>query len=193
VLATSELRNQVLFGTLSAFTMAVGWLLELTLSPAICSGIRIVTLWDLLRLDLGLEPQKSIPLFEGLTERQARIFGLMSQLVSVPAGDRLMSEGDKGNEMYIVIDGELSISLQRDGRRLELSRSTRGDVVGEIALFTEVRSADVEVVSDARLLRFGQADLERLGKRYPRVAARVYKNLNRVIAARVVNTQRVFA
>ncbi len=192
-LAVSELRNQVVFGVLSAFTMAVGWVLELTLSPALCANIRIVTLWDLLRLDLGPEPQKSIPLFEGLSGRQARIFALMSQVVPVAAGERLMSAGDKGNHMYVVIDGELAASLHHDGRRHELSRSTRGDVVGEIALFTETRSADVDVVRDARLLRFGQADLERLGKRYPRIAVRVYGNLNRVLAARVLNTQRVLA
>ena len=41
---------------------------------------------------------------------------------------------------------------------------------------------------DARLLRFGDADLERLGRRYPRVASKVYRNLNRILARRVVTT-----
>ena len=64
----------------------------------------------------------------------------------------------------------------------------RGDVVGEVALFSEGRTADVDVARDARLLRFGDADLARLGRRYPRIAAQVNRNLNRVLASRVVRT-----
>ena len=60
----------------------------------------------------------------------------------------------------------------------------RGDVVGEVALFSRARAPPTSTSSrDARLLRFGDADLERLGRRYPRIAAQVYRNLNRVLAA----------
>ena len=65
VLTLSDLQYQVQFGLLSAFTMAVAWALEITLSPAICSRLRLVTLWDVLRLDLGRDPQHSIPLLAG--------------------------------------------------------------------------------------------------------------------------------
>lgn len=187
-LTASELRNQVEFGLLSAFTMAVGWLFELTLSPALCSRIRLITLWDVLSLDLGHDPTRSIPLFEGLSKRQARIFALMSTMVTLPAGRRLFAEGDHGGEMFVVIDGELVAGLARDDARVEFARMRRGDVVGEIALFQQLRSADVDVVQDARLLRFGEAELQRLRERYPRIAATVYANLNRVLAARIQNT-----
>jgi predicted RND superfamily exporter protein len=188
VLTASDLRYQVQFGLLSAFTMAVGWALELTLSPAICSRIRLVTLWDVLRLDLGPEPHRSIPLFTGLSPRQARVFALMSRIVTARAGERLFGEGDRGNEMFVVVDGELVASTERGGARVEFSRMRRGDVVGEVALFSEARTADVDVARDARLLRFGDADLARLGRRYPRIAAQVNRNLNRVLASRVVRT-----
>lgn len=90
--------------------------------------------------------------------------------------------------MYVVIDGELVASLERDGRRVELSRMKRGDVVGEIALFGRARSADVHVVEPARLLRLGGEDLERLSARYPRIGAVVYRNLNRIVADRLLDT-----
>jgi CRP-like cAMP-binding protein len=162
----------------------------MTLSPALCSRVRLVTLWDLLRLDLGPEPHRSIPLFEGLQPRQARIFALMSRIVSSPAGTRLFAEGDRGDEMYVVVDGELTASTRRGDQRVEFSTMRRGDVVGEIAMFSNERTADVDVKQDARLLRFGEADLERLGRRYPRIAAKVYRNLNRILAGRVVTTAR---
>jgi hypothetical protein len=188
VLTTSETKSQQQFGLLAAFTMVVAWVLELTLSPALSSGIRLVTLWDLLALDLGPNPHHQIPLFEGLSPRQARIFALMASVVSVPAGERLMTHGTRGDEMFVVLDGELVASLERDGRRTVFSRMRRGDTVGEVALFHGERTADVDVSHDARLLRFGEAELTRLGRRYPRIAAKVYRNLNHVIAKRVVST-----
>lgn len=190
VLAFSELRYQVQFGLLSAFTMAVAWVLEMTLSPALCSRVRLVTLWDLLRIDLGPDPHRSIPLFEGLRPRQARIFALMSRMEAAPAGTRLFSEGESGGQMFVVVDGELSASTRRGDQRVEFSTMRRGDVVGEIALFSHERTADVDVRRDARLLRFDSGDLERLGRRYPRIAARVYGNLNRILAGRVITTAR---
>ena len=90
--------------------------------------------------------------------------------------------------MYVVVDGELVASLEREGRRVELSRMKRGDVVGEIALFGRARSADVDVVEPARRLRFGAEDLERLAARYPRIAAVVHRNLNRIVAERLLGT-----
>ena len=47
--------------------------------------------------------------------------------------------------------------------------------------------ADAEV---AGRLRFDDAVLERLGRRYPRIAAKVNHNLAQLLAARVLNTQR---
>ncbi len=142
-LTLSELRYQFQFGLLSAFTLAAAWVLEITLSPALCSGLRLVTLWDLLRIDLGPAPHRSIPLFAGLSERQARIFALMSDLVSLPRGHRLFSEGQAGGDMYVVIDGELAAATtSHEGRRVEYGRATRGQVVGEVAMFSHVRSAD---------------------------------------------------
>lgn len=190
VLTTSELRSQAQFGVLAAFTLAVAWAVDVTLSPALCSSLRMVTLWDLLALDLGREPQREVPLFAGLSGRQARIFALMSQLVRAPAGQRLFAEGDPGRHLYVVIDGELAASTTRGDERIEFGRLGRGDVVGEVALFAGGRSADVDVVRDARLLRFDESDLERLVRRYPRIAARVHRNLNRVLAERVQSTSR---
>jgi hypothetical protein len=188
VLTFSELRYQFQFGLLSAFTLAMAWALDLTLSPALCSGVRMVTLWDLIRLDIGPEPHRSIPLFEGLTARQARIFALMSDLVSLPRGHRLFAEGEVGSDMYVVIDGAVAAGTNREGRRVEYGQMGRGDVVGEVAMFSHVRSADVDVTSDARLLRFDEGDLARLTERYPRIAAKVNRNLNQVLARRVMRT-----
>lgn len=185
VLTGSELGSQVEFGLLSAFTIAVAWGVDLTLSPALCSGVRIVTLWDVLRLDLGPQPQREIPLFEGLRPRQARVFALLSDIVRLPRGSRIFTEGEEGDDMFVVVSGSLTAWVDREGRRIELAAMGRGDVAGETGYFGGKRTANVEVSEDAMLIRFDSTDLEALRRRSPRAAALVYRNLNRVQAERV--------
>lgn len=188
VLTASGLQNQVQFGALAAFTIAVAWLADLTFTPALASGVRVVTLWDILRLDLGSAPQKTIPLFADLSLRQARVFALLSTIQRCKAGERLMSEGDKAGDIYVIIDGELLAWVHRKGEDVELSRMRRGTVMGEVGHFARRRTANVDAVTDARLLRFDNDDLERLRRRSPRIAALVFRNLNRIQAERLVQT-----
>jgi predicted RND superfamily exporter protein len=192
MLTASELRTQVEVGLMAAFALGFAWLTDFTLTPALCAGLRIATLWDALTLDLGPEPQNSIPLLRGLTTAQARIVALMSSILTVPAGQRLIRTGEQGREMYVVIDGTLRAWTQKDGRDVELNRHERGDVVGEVGLFYHERTANVDALTDARLLRISQSSLQRLARRYPRYAARVHQNLNKILADRLARlTERV--
>jgi CRP-like cAMP-binding protein len=116
---------------------------------------------------------------------QARIVALLASIRSFPAGRRIMRTGEPGDEMYVVIEGELEASVERDGGRTSLARLARGDIVGEVALFEGKRTADVDTLSDVRLLRLSRASLERLGRRYPRIALVVSRNLNDALARRL--------
>ena len=188
VLTLSEQRAEAQFGLLASLIFGFGWLCDAVLSPALCSGVRIVTLWDVLRLDLGREPQKEIDLFRDLSLRQARIFALMSEIRRLPAGGRLLSEGETGADMFVILQGELVAFVERDGKRRDLSTMTRGHVVGEVGSFGVKRTASVDAVSDALLIRFDADDLERLRRRYPPIAAIAYRNLNRIQAERLART-----
>jgi predicted RND superfamily exporter protein len=188
VLTFSEMGSMVQFGLLSAFTIAVAWVVDVTLSPALCSGVRIVTLWDVLRLDLGEAPHQEIPLFQDLTLRQTRIFALMADIRRLKEGERLVTEGEAGNDMFVIVDGQLRAWVEREGSEVELSIMKRGSVVGEVAYFAAKRTANVDANSDALLIRFDSEDLERLRRRYPKIAAAVFRNLNRVQAERLVRT-----
>ncbi len=188
MLTTSELSNFVEVGALASFTLAFGWLCEFTLTPALCSGLRVVTLWDTLTYDLGEDPQHSIPLFRGLSQAQCRIVALMASVRNVPAGQILMKVGEEGRELYVVIDGKLRAWVQGDLGPIELSMMSRGATIGEVGLFEQPRSANVQVLDDARVLRITQPDMLRLRRRYPKIAAKLFWNLNEVFAERLLNT-----
>ncbi len=148
----------------------------------------MVTIWDTLSLDLGDSPETSIPLFKGLSTAQARIVALMANIRSVATGQRLIHLGEEGREMWVVIDGKLRVTIPADQGEIDLMTCTRGDVIGEVGLLGQKRSANVDVVEDARLLRLTQNNLARLGRRYPRIAVQVLRNLSVVLAQRLVKT-----
>ena len=187
VLTTSELRMQVQVGAMASFALAVAWLTDFFLTPALCSRLRIATLWDVLTLDLGNRPQDTIPLFKGLSNFQARIVARMASIREAKRGERIIEIGQPGEEMYTVINGRLQASVERSDGRINLDSHSRGDTFGEAGLFFATRTANVDVEEDTRLLRITRKNLETLRRRYPRIAARVYSNLNEILSERLVH------
>ena len=185
-LAFSELQNQVEFGALAAATLALAWLVDVVLTPALTSRLRIVTLWDVLTLDLGHDPRHSIPIFRGMSHRQARVVALMTRVRNFEPGHLLLRQGETGDQIYALINGEVEVSVTAGGRRVSLGILARGDVAGEVALFGGRLQTDVRTRSSVRALEFTERDLdEHLLKRYPRIGARFYQNLSGVIAQRL--------
>ena len=184
-LLLSGLRNQVEFGMLAAITLAFAWLVDITFTPAMAARMRVVTLWDILALDLGPEPQRAIPLFAGLRETQARVVTLLGRLQYIHKGHQVTAFGAEGDVMYIVIEGEVELSVPREGETVSLQTARRGDTFGEGAVFHGRRIADADALCDARLLLFSEEDLEHLRDQYPRIATRVYHNLSRILAVQL--------
>jgi len=188
VLMTSELRMQAQVGIMASYALAVAWLCDFMLTPALSVSCRITTLWDVLTVDLGKSPQETIPLLKGLRPSQAKIVAIMGKMVNAPVGERIIHEGDNASEMYVVIEGKLSTSIEGDNGHIEVATHERGDVVGEAGLFFEKRTANVDVAKDCRLLCLTQDNLDRLSRRYPYIATKVFRNLNKILASRLAAT-----
>jgi hypothetical protein len=65
--------------------------------------------------------------------------------------------------------------------------------VGEVAFFDGKRTADVDVIEDARLLCLSPEGLQRIQRRSPRIAAVLLRNLAEILAGRVVSTTEVLS
>ncbi len=185
VLTGSQLRNQVEFGALAAATLAVAWLVDVVLTPALASRMRIVTLWDVLTLDLGENPQQSIPVFRGMSVRQARLTAVLTHIHSRSAGERLLVQGRPSDDLYVVVDGRLEMTARDSLGETHRSGLERGEVVGAEALFAGLCTADVAAATDVRLLQFSRHDLASLLRRYPRTAGRFHRNLSNVLLGRI--------
>ncbi len=186
-LTLGELRSQVEFGGLAAATLLIAWFIDLVFTPALAGQLHFVTLWEVLALDLGAAPNKTIPFFSGLSNRQARIAAIFGSMKSFKQGESIMKLGEHGNDIDIVIEGEAKAYLLRDNGEQILRKLKRGDLIGEVALFHGNRTANVDATSELRLLRIDNPCLDRIQSRYPRIASQLYRNLAIILADRLAD------
>lgn len=174
------------FGLLSAVVMIMALLADVILTPVLLSTTRLITLWDVLGFNLRKALIERSAMFEGLTKWQAKKLILLANLEERPEGEFIVREGDVGDSMYVIIDGELEVSKNIEGRRVVLSKLVLGDIFGEVALISDVkRTADVIAKSNTRLLRLNWSELENLQRYNPYLSSRLFLNLSRILGQRL--------
>jgi CRP-like cAMP-binding protein len=69
------------------------------------------------------------------------------------AGEVVFRQGDKGNCMFVIQDGEVEALVESDGKELRLRKMGPNEFFGEMALFEqEVRTATIRTVKPSRIL-----------------------------------------
>jgi sigma-B regulation protein RsbU (phosphoserine phosphatase) len=90
--------------------------------------------------------------------------------LAAPAGSAVIREGEPGDHMYVLLDGELVITVQ--GKRIDYL--TPGMILGEMAMVDDrPRSATASAVNDCTLVRLDRGQFQLLVSRSPEFALRV--------------------
>ncbi len=174
----SEMESVILFGTFTAVTLLVCLAIDMTFLPSVVMETGLITVWDYVGLKFDEEFIKDIDMFQNMKLREAKMASLMAYTVDMDPGKQLFSQGDIGDEMYVVLDGSISIFLEKDGKRTDLVRLEKGNTFGEMGLFRNAeRSASAEAYEKTRLLVINRDCLEPLKKRNPKIAAKLFLNL----------------
>jgi len=177
------------FGVLSSVTLTTALASNLALLPALLATTKIITLWDLVGVRLGEEPERTIPLFAGLRRSQARVVVLMGEVRTIAPGEYLVRQGEVGDEMYVVLEGQADVHAGPPGAKRYVASYGRGDVLGEMGLVRHhERSADVIATTPMEVLAVDESFLGRIQRRYPRIAAKVFLNLTRILSDRLQAT-----
>ena len=92
------------------------------------------------------------------------VFKDSEDLVEFPAGAVIFPEGIEGNFMYVVLEGEVFISLKNK----IIATASPGEIVGEMALINaDIRSATVSAKTDCLLALIDQSSFESLLRHVP--------------------------
>jgi NTE family protein len=132
-------------------------------------------------------------LFQGLGPAELQSVAAAMRFRSFRAGELICREGERGESMFVIVDGLVDLlrslaempevrtrSIFDEGRLVGKLRA--GDVVGTGSLITgEPRSATAKAAVDSDLLELGQEDFRALIGRFPQLL----ENLTRILTHRL--------
>jgi serine/threonine protein phosphatase PrpC len=137
------------------------------------------------RLALKRDVLANMPLFSRLTERELLRVMQLVEVREYGDGDLVIREGDKGDELFIVLDGKVRVSRGEQ----TLTHLGQGEHVGEMALIRSVpRSATVAAVGAAELIAIRRADFFEILRKEHEIAVKMLWQFLGVFADRLDQT-----
>ena len=124
--------------------------------------------------------------FAELDEEELHTLIEQSATESYSAGERIISAGDSGHCMYVILSGSARVSVKRGNGEIELARLSAGDFFGEVALVDDgPRSANVTAVEECKLLCITRTTLGVLAGLHPAAAIHLLAAIGRSLVARL--------
>ena len=129
---------------------------------------------------------RRIKLFDRLEETQIESFLRYVELEPFQQFSHIVREGQHGEAMYVVLEGEVRALAVVEGKESTLATLTPGDCFGEISLLDQgPRSADVIANKDSVLLKLSSASFERLVSEAPALSVPFLLALSRAVVFRI--------
>jgi len=130
--------------------------------------------------DTKVEALKRAPLLAGLSRKELTALAMMTEDMELDKGRVLCREGQRGEEFFIVMEGEVEVS--RGGKKLRTLGS--GGFFGEIALVEDLpRTATVTASTGIRFFVLTRRSFLRLLDEKPAVERKVMRALARRLAS----------
>jgi GNAT superfamily N-acetyltransferase len=119
---------------------------------------------------------KEVPLFRGMNTEQATRLAGVCTVRSIGAGARLFSGHDPGDRLYLMLQGQVTISSGSSARVIGTVHT--GETCGEVSLLSaRHHSATATAVNDIEVAELFRRDLEDLIRRRPDIGVIIYRNL----------------
>ncbi len=130
-------------------------------------------------------------LFRHLSDEEFRQVVSRLTLKHYQEGSLIVSEGDPGDSMFVIVNGEVSVNTTNaKGKQITLANLGDGEFFGEISLLTGLpRTATIITNTDSDLLELTREDYENIVADHPHVAdvlnelhhQRAYKTVEAII------------
>lgn len=120
------------------------------------------------------EATKKADIFHNLPDGDLHHLASIAILREYPKGQKIIRKGDYADHLYVIADGEADVIADDK----ILAKLESGAILGEMALVEKtVRSADVILPKDSKVIEIEIKRLERLMEAHPRLGYVVARNL----------------
>src|ERR1043166_8033405 len=129
---------------------------------------------------------RRVKILAEFTEPQLERFGQFMEVLNCRQWLEAVKQGEEGDAMYLVLDGELRVRLMIAGKETIFTTLGPGEFFGEMSLFDHgPRSADVVANKDSLLLKISSASFDNLSQHAPDLAAPFLFAIGKTLAARI--------
>ena len=105
----------------------------------------------------------------------------------IKQGERIVTQGEGGNSFYLVLQGNCTINVEKEGILYDMGQLGPGDVAGETGLFSDQPlKAHVDADTDMDVLTMNREEFEKLSGEYPDL-----RNLLSALLTRRLTTSKV--
>ena len=123
---------------------------------------------------------KRVSLFEGLSPSDLKQVASIAEEELFTDGDMIAQQGEPGDALFVIVSGEVSVVIVKDGYNVEVARRRSGEYVGEMSIINrEPRMATLIASGDVRALCIDQKSFEGLIRERPEVSLAVIKMLSK--------------
>lgn len=125
-------------------------------------------------------------LFSGLGPDELAALLQLTDMRKCAAGERIVSVGEQGHCLYVLLSGRAKVTVEADGEEILLAHIEGGDFFGEVSLVDDgPRSADVTAVEPCLLLRITRMTIGVLGGLQPSAAIQILGAIGSALVARL--------
>lgn len=123
---------------------------------------------------------KKVLVFEGISDAALESLAALAATRSYPKNTIIVSEGDRSDTLFLILDGRVKVFVSDDGNReLVLSTQGPGEYFGEMILDDGPRSASVMTLDPCRMAVVTRESFRNVLARNPEMAVTVIRNLIR--------------
>ncbi len=138
-------------------------------------------------LEEDVELLRKIPLFAKIEPSKLKLLAFTSQRLTFNPGDSLFKQGDDGDALYVIMEGEADVLVDTPGGQITVATMGKNDFVGDIAVLCDVpRTATVTATSKLTTMRITKDLFFQLVCQFPQIAIEIMREL----AHRLVVTTR---
>ena len=138
-------------------------------------------------LEEDVELLRTIPLFAKIEPSKLKLLAFTSQRLTFKPGDSLFRQGDVGDALYIIVEGDADVLVDAPGGPMTVATMGKNDFVGDIAVLCDVpRTATVTAKSELITMRISKELFFQLVCQFPQIAIEIM----RVLAHRLDVTTR---
>src|SRR4051812_17028145 len=137
---------------------------------------------------IGLKPGalRRVKIFAAMDDSHLERFLKYMEVAPVRQFAEIVKQGEPGDAMYLVLEGEVRVRLIIAGKESVLAALGPGDFFGEIALFDNgPRSADVVANQDSTLLKISAGAFQRLASEAPDLATPFLLAMGKTLTQRI--------